>query len=122
MNHKLLIERGLQYPGVSMRYPFAPDLPVLFVLEKMFALFGHTGSAESVNLKTSPQEAWLQRETYVGSVLPGYHMNKQHWNTVILDGTVPDDVIIQMFDDSYRLVVAKMTKAEIKQLGQNTES
>lgn len=78
----------------------------------MFALFGRTGSAESVNLKTSPDEAWLQRETYAGSVLPGYHMNKRHWNTVVLDGTVPDEVVLQMLDDSYRLVVAKMTKKE----------
>ncbi|GIQ70800.1 MmcQ/YjbR family DNA-binding protein [Xylanibacillus composti] len=112
MNHQRLMELGLQYPGTSLRYPFDPDLPVLFVRNKMFALLGHTGAMESVNLKTSPDEAWLMRETYAGSVLPGYHMNKRHWNTVVLDGNVPDEVIEQMLEDSYRLVVAKMTKAE----------
>lgn len=117
MNHERIIKRGLEYPGTSLRYPFDPDLPVLFVRDKMFALLGHTGSTESVNLKTSPDEAWLQRETYAGSVLPGYHMNKRHWNTVVLDGTVPDDVLLHMLDDSYRLVVAKLTKAERLQLG-----
>lgn len=112
MNHQRLIELGLQYAGTSLRYPFDPDLPVLYVGNKMFALLGHTGSTESVNLKAHPDEAWLLRETYAGSVLPGYHMNKRHWNTVVLDGNVPDEVIEQMLDVSYRLVTAKMTRAE----------
>ncbi|MFD0694702.1 MmcQ/YjbR family DNA-binding protein [Paenibacillus sp. GCM10027628] len=112
MNHEQLIDLGLSYLGTSLRYPFDPDLPVLFVQEKMFALLGKQQGVESINLKTSPDEAWLQRETYPGSVIPGYHMNKQHWNTVILNGTVPDDVISTMVRESYRLVVAKLPKAD----------
>lgn len=112
MNHHRLIELGLKYPGTRQRYPFDPNMPVLFVGSKMFALFSDWYGAESVNLKTSPDEAWLQRETYPGAVLPGYHMNKRHWNTVVLDGGVPDDVVVQMLDDSYRLVAAKLTRAE----------
>lgn len=112
INHQQLIELGLSYKGTSLRYPFAMDLPVLYVRDKMFALLGKQQGFESVNLKTSPHEAWLQRETYSGSVLPGYHMNKQHWNTVILNGTVPDEVVIVMFQESYQRVVAKLPKAD----------
>lgn len=112
INHQQLIELGLRYKGTSVRYPFRMDLPVLYVREKMFALLGKTDEIESVNVKTSPDEAWLQRETYKGSVLPGYHMNKQHWNTVLLNGTVPDEVILVMFQESYQRVVAKLPKAD----------
>ncbi|WP_231571591.1 MmcQ/YjbR family DNA-binding protein [Gordoniibacillus kamchatkensis] len=65
MNHQQLIDIGLTKRGTSLRYPFDPDLPVLFVRDKMFALLGHTKAGiPSVNLKTHPDEAWLQRETY----------------------------------------------------------
>ncbi|MCS7463879.1 MmcQ/YjbR family DNA-binding protein [Paenibacillus doosanensis] len=112
MNHERLIELGLTYYGTSLRYPFDPDMPVLYVRNKIFALLGKQQGVESVNLKTLPDEAWLQRETYPGAVIPGYHMNKKHWNTVILSGTVPDDVLVTMFRESYELVVAKLPKAE----------
>lgn len=108
VEHSYLIELGLKFPGVSLKFPFRPDLPVLDVRGKMFALLGKHENYESVNLKTCPQEAWSQRQAYPGSVIPGYHMNKEHWNTVILDGSVPDDVVIQMLHESYQLVVAKL--------------
>ncbi|WP_248924086.1 MmcQ/YjbR family DNA-binding protein [Paenibacillus hamazuiensis] len=112
MNHQQIIELGLNYRGTSLRYPFDPAMPVLFVRDKMFALLSHRHGVESVNLKTSPDEAWLQRETYPGAVLPGYHMNKRHWNTVLLSGAVPDEVVAVMLEESYRLVVAKLPKAD----------
>lgn len=112
MNHQRLIELGLSYKGTSLRYPFNEDLPVVYVGEKMFALLGTHQSVESVNLKTSPHEAWIQRETYPGSVLPGYHMNKMHWNTVLLNDTVPDEVIVEMLRESYLRVVANLPKAD----------
>lgn len=99
-------------PGVFLRYPFYPDLPVLFVGSKMFALLGRTDDRESVNLKADPDEAWLLRQQYPGSVLPGYHMNKRHWNTVVLDGQVPDDEVLAMLEQSYRLVASKLPKRE----------
>lgn len=111
MNHQQLIELGLGYPGTSLRYPFDPNLPVLYVGDKMFALLGTHQDMESINLKTAPDEAWIQRESYPGAVLPGYHMNKRHWNTVVLNGHVPDEVITSMLLESYQLVVAKMPKA-----------
>jgi predicted DNA-binding protein (MmcQ/YjbR family) len=113
MNHRQLIDVGLSKRGTSLRYPFDPELPVLFVRNRMFALLGTSkDGVPSVNLKTHPDEAWLQREAYPGAVLPGYHMNKRHWNTVLLNGAVPDDVILDMLDESYRLVVAKLPKAD----------
>lgn len=117
MNHERLIELGLNKAGTTLKYPFDPELPVLYVGSKMFALFGHAGAEESVNLKADPEEAWLLRQQYPGAVLPGYHMNKKHWNTVVLNGKVPDDELLAMLEQSYRLVRAKLTKAEREQLG-----
>lgn len=56
MNHAELMKRGLQRPGTTLRYPFDPDLPVMFVGSKMFALFGHTDEVESINLKRTPRK------------------------------------------------------------------
>lgn len=112
MNHSRLIELGLEWIGTNLKYPFDPDLPVLFVGSKMFALLGKTGEYESVNLKADPEEAWLLRQQYAGSVLPGYHMNKKHWNTVVLDGAVPDDEVLVMLEQSYQLAWSKLTKRE----------
>jgi len=116
MNHAQLIEQGLEWIGTTLKYPFDPDLPVLFVGSKMFALFGKTGGYESVNLKADPEEAWLLRQQYAGSVLPGYHMNKKHWNTVVLDGTVPEGELLAMMEQSYQLALSKLTKREREQL------
>lgn len=76
----------------------------------MFAL---TDVAEftSVNLKVQPEQGELIREEYAG-VQPGYHMNKRHWITVSMDGTIPDRVIRQWIDNSYQLVVNKLTKSQ----------
>ena len=112
MNHAKLIEYGLVRVGSSLRYPFDPDLPVLFVGSKMFALLGSTGEHESVNLKADPEEAWLLRQQYPGSVLPGYHMNKKHWNTVELDGTIDDVDLQEMVEHSYELVVRALPRRE----------
>ncbi|MBW5448492.1 MmcQ/YjbR family DNA-binding protein [Cohnella sp. CFH 77786] len=116
MNRQMLTEYALRLPGVTLRYPFDPQLPVLFVGSKMFALLGWTGDRESVNLKADPEEAWLLRQQYPRSVLPGYHMNKKHWNTVVLDGTVPDGEILVMLEQSYRLVKAKLTRKEREEI------
>jgi predicted DNA-binding protein (MmcQ/YjbR family) len=110
LNHEKLIKLGLGFSGASLKTPFDPDMPVLYVRDKMFALFGRHREWESVNLKTDPDEAWLQRESYPDSVLPGYHMNKRHWNTVVLSGEVPGETVRQMLLESYRLVVAKLPK------------
>lgn len=112
MNHKRLSEYAMDKPGTSCRYPFDPQLPVLFVGEKMFALLGHTGMFESVNLKGDPEQNWLLREQYPETIIPGYHMNKRHWNTILLNGKVPDEVVLQLVDESYHLVWRGLPKSE----------
>jgi predicted DNA-binding protein (MmcQ/YjbR family) len=116
MNHEKLIAHGLTLAGTSLKYPFNPNLPILFVGSKMFALFGMTDGKQSVNLKVVPEEAWMLRQQYPGTVLPGYHMNKKHWNTVVLDGVVPDAELIDMLELSYYLVYKKLTKKEREEL------
>ncbi|WP_127589281.1 MmcQ/YjbR family DNA-binding protein [Paenibacillus koleovorans] len=117
MTHDDIIAYGLQKRGVSLRHPFDPLLPVLFVGSKIFALLGsHTGSP-SVNLKADPEDAWLQRQTYPGAVTPGYHMNKRHWNTVHLNGAVPDDELRTMIDESYLLAARSLRKDDREALG-----
>jgi predicted DNA-binding protein (MmcQ/YjbR family) len=116
MNHQQLNDFALNKPGTSRRYPFDPHLPVLFVGEKMFALLGHTDGVESVNLKGDPEQNWMLREQYPKTVLPGYHMNKRHWNTVLINGTVPEDVLLQLVEESYLLVWRGLPKSERQQI------
>ncbi|WP_159882775.1 MmcQ/YjbR family DNA-binding protein [Paenibacillus puerhi] len=117
MNHEQLTSRGLSKPGTSLRYPFDPGLPVLFVGNKMFALLGTTEGIPSVNLKADPDTVWLTRETYPGTVLPGYHMNKKHWNTVVLNGKLSDEEVLDMLEESYQLTRRKLTKAVKEEYG-----
>ncbi|WP_019533898.1 MmcQ/YjbR family DNA-binding protein [Paenibacillus ginsengihumi] len=118
MNQQSLMDYGLQKPGASLKYPFGPETPVLFVGSKMFALFGNGGHPQvpSVNLKAEPEIAWLQRQQYPDAVLPGYHMNKRHWNTVLLNGVVPDEELLRMLDESYLLVRRNLPKRERESL------
>ena len=95
-------------------FPFGDDAAVFKVLGKMFALMP-VRDPLSISLKCDPDFAEVLRDTY-DAVQPGYHMNKRHWNTVTIDGTIPDDEIEEMIDASYQLVVAKMTKKDQKKL------
>ena len=96
--------------GVTEETPFGPDTLVFKVMGKMFALTG-IESFESVNLKCDPEEAVLLREKYSG-VQPGYHMNKKHWNTVLMDGSVSDKLVHKWIDDSYNLVASGLSKKD----------
>ena len=75
---------------------------------KLFALTS-INSYESINLKCDPEKALLLREQYAG-IVPGYHMSKKHWNTVSIDGSVPSELLLQLIEDSYNLVVLKLRK------------
>ncbi|HSH01954.1 MAG TPA: MmcQ/YjbR family DNA-binding protein [Anaerolineae bacterium] len=98
--------------------PFGPDVAVFKVRGKMFALLPDDEPVR-LNLKCEPAEALLLRGMYE-AIQPGYHMNKRHWNTVTFDGTVPDEVLQRMMDDSYRLVVRGMKKVDQRELlGEN---
>ncbi len=104
----------LQKAGVTEELPFDDRTLVFKVLGKMFALTDVTLFG-SVNLKCAPEKALQLRATYIG-VTPGYHMNKKHWNTVLMDGSIPDSLIYRWIDDSYQLVVEKLPRAARNQL------
>ncbi|MCD4736352.1 MAG: MmcQ/YjbR family DNA-binding protein [Bacteroidales bacterium] len=96
----------LQKRGVTESFPFDQTTLVFKVLGKMFTLTD-TEEEFSVNLKCKPETAIELREKYP-SVIPGYHMNKKHWNTVRINGSVCDDLLYQWIDESYRLVISKL--------------
>lgn len=95
-------------PGVSWDTPFGPDVLVFRVVGKMFAL-APINVFSTLNLKCDPERAIDLRERYEG-ITPGYHMNKQHWNTVDVTGSVPEKLIHDLVDHSYELVRASLPK------------
>lgn len=98
----------LQKQGVSESFPFGESTLVFKVMDKMFALTGLEGDFR-INLKCDPEEAIHLRERHP-AVLPGYHMNKKHWNTVVIDGSLNEKLVLQMIDNSYWLVIASLPK------------
>ena len=95
----------LDKPGAMECFPFDEETLVFKVDEKIFALTSLDGEL-SINLKCDPASAIELREKY-SAVTPGYHMNKKHWNTVNIDGTIPDNEIFSWIDHSYSLVKKK---------------
>lgn len=92
--------------GCSEGFPFDETSLVMKVGGKMFTLI-NLDEDPSLNLKCDPEEALVLRETY-NAVSPGYHMSKKHWNTVLLDDSIKDEVIKKWIKDSYQLVVNKL--------------
>ncbi len=99
----------LSKKGVTEGLPFDEHTLVFKVLGKMFALTGLERLPPQVNLKCNPDYAVELREKHDGAIIPGYHMSKVHWNTVIID-QVPPKLIIHLVNHSYDLVVSKFTK------------
>ncbi|MET9851184.1 MmcQ/YjbR family DNA-binding protein [Streptomyces ossamyceticus] len=93
-------------------FPFRPEISVFKVLGKMFALSWIDQRPLKVNLKCDPEDAVRLRGEHPGLIAPGYHMNKRHWNTVTVDGDLPDAVVRELIEDSYDLVVAGLPRAE----------
>ena len=102
-------EYCLAKPRVTEGTPFGEDTLVFKVAGKMFALLSLDAVPPRVNLKCDPDRALELRDRYE-QVLPGYHMNKKHWNTVILDGAIHSAAIVEMIDHSYFLVQSKAKK------------
>ncbi len=106
-------------PEAVLTYPFDPDAAVFKVMNKMFALISPNGKKISdspmLNLKCDPDQAQELRDVFE-AVIPAYHQNKRHWNSVILDGSIPSSEIERMIDHSYTLVVKGLRKAELSQL------
>jgi predicted DNA-binding protein (MmcQ/YjbR family) len=106
-----VIAACLAKPGSAEDYPFGDGAAVFKVAGKMFALVPLGGSPGSVSLKCDPDLAAELRQTYP-AITPGYHLNKRHWNTVTLDGSVPEEEVLELIDHSYELVVARLSRAE----------
>jgi predicted DNA-binding protein (MmcQ/YjbR family) len=102
MNIEELREYCVSKKNVTESLPFGDDTLVFKVVGKIFALANLDGDL-TLNLKCDPILALELRERYP-SVIPGYHMNKKHWNTVLVDGTIPDKEIFEWIDHSYNLV------------------
>jgi len=98
-------------PESELSHPFGPDAAVFKVMGKVFAILGVHQGREQVNLKCDPLEAMQLRDVFP-SVIPGYHMNKKHWNTVILDGSIPDGEVQRQIDHSYSLIVKSLKKVD----------
>ncbi len=95
----------MQLQGVEETLPFGPDTLVYKVAGKMFALTGLDEEECSVNLKCDPERAEELREEYTDEIIPGYHMNKKHWNTVFIERGLSDKFIKDLIDNSYQLVI-----------------
>jgi predicted DNA-binding protein (MmcQ/YjbR family) len=106
MNIEEVREYALSLPGVEETFPFGDDVIVFKVKNKMFLLLPLTPEKLQFNVKCDPEYAIELREKY-DCILPGYHMNKKHWNTVIVDGSLSAKQLTQFISDSYELVRGK---------------
>ena len=106
----------LARPGAVEEFPFTESVSVFKVGGKMFALSDLGAKPLRISLKCDPELAGTLRATY-DAVEPGYHLNKRHWNTVVVDGTLPDKLLVQMLEDSYDLVVEGLTRKQREALG-----
>jgi predicted DNA-binding protein (MmcQ/YjbR family) len=102
--------------GVTEGLPFGPDNLVFKVMGKMFSIVSMDEIPLRANLKCDPERAISLREEFEENILPGYHMNKQHWNTLILDNQLDPKLIFELIDHSYDLVVAGLTTKLRKEL------
>ena len=103
MDHKTVESFILNLPDAKLDYPFGKGVAVYKVHDKMFALIAEGSEPVQLSLKCDPLLATTLRERYE-SVMPGYHLNKKHWNTIVLDGSVPDDEVAELVEHSYALV------------------
>lgn len=110
MNIEEFREYCISKPGVTEEFPFDENTLVFKVMGKMFALTDLV-DAFSINLKCDPERAIELREQFP-AIQPGYHMNKVHWNTVVIDGSLSRELILDLIDHSYQLVVDKLPKGK----------
>jgi predicted DNA-binding protein (MmcQ/YjbR family) len=109
MNFETLREYCLSKPATEETLPFGPDTLVFKVSGKIFLLTGLDNQPLQFNVKCDPDKAIELREEYP-CVLPGYHMNKKHWNTIVVDGSVSSKQLKEWIDGSYELVKPKIRK------------
>lgn len=109
MNIGELLDFALSLPNVEETFPFGEEVLVLKVKGKMFLAISLNSIPLQFNAKCDPERAISLREEYE-DILPGYHMNKKHWNTVLLNGNIPAQLIRELITHSYELVCPKPTK------------
>ncbi|MEU0840183.1 MmcQ/YjbR family DNA-binding protein [Streptomyces sp. NPDC005962] len=114
MNPEQLRSFCVSFNAAVEEFPFprVPEVSVFKVCGKMFALTTLDARPLTVNLKCDPEAAIRLRGDYPGLIAPGWHMNKRHWNTVTVDGDLPDQFVRELIEDSYDLVVAGLPRAE----------
>ena len=101
--------------GAVKEFPFGNEHMVFKVMGKLFAIISIEENPLHINLKATPEDCIVYRHLYA-CVIPGYHMNKTHWNTVILDGCLDNQIVLEMIDESYALIVGKLTKRQREEL------
>jgi predicted DNA-binding protein (MmcQ/YjbR family) len=104
------------FTGAEETYPFSPEATVFKVRGKIFAIALLDAEPPSISLKCEPALAEQLRRDHP-AITPGYHLDKRHWNTVALDGSVPEDLVRDMVEDSYDLVVSALPKRIRDDLG-----
>jgi predicted DNA-binding protein (MmcQ/YjbR family) len=114
MNVEQIREHCLTKKGVAEEFPFDEETLVFKVMGKIFVLASLEKIPLQINLKCDPEKAIELREVYE-SVQPGYHMNKKHWNTIAIDGSISNKTIFEWIDHSYELVVSGLKKSEKEQ-------
>jgi predicted DNA-binding protein (MmcQ/YjbR family) len=116
MDPAALRGRCLGLPGCEETFPFGSQTSVFKVAGKMFALSRLAARPLHVSLKCEPALAEALRDAHP-AVTPGYHLNKRHWNTIVLDGSLADEAIADMIEDSYDLVVSRLPRSTRRALG-----
>ncbi|MEU0048445.1 MmcQ/YjbR family DNA-binding protein [Streptomyces sp. NPDC006184] len=102
----------LSFDAAVEDFPFSPEISVFKVLGRMFALTNLDARPLTVNLKCDPEDAIRLRGEHEGLIVPGWHMNKRHWNTVTADASLPDRLVKDLVEDSYDLVVAGLPRSQ----------
>ena len=116
MDRRALKRVCLSFAGAEETFPFGPETSVFKVSGKIYALSRLDGDPLSVSVKCEPLLAEELRSAHP-AIAPGYHLNKRHWNTIVLDGSLPDPMIADMIEDSYDLVVIKLPRGGRRALG-----
>ena len=115
MTPRALRKLCLGFPGAFEDFPFGPEHSVFKVAGKLFAISALDRKPLEVSVKCEPELAVALRGSYP-AIRPGYHLNKRHWNTITLDGSIPDRLVRDMIEDSYDLVVSALPKRVQKEL------
>ena len=116
MNARELRDWCLEHEGAVEDFPFTAEHSVFKVRGKMFAISALEREPLEVSVKCEPELAVELRNSYA-AIRPGYHLNKRHWNTITLDGSISDQLVRDLVEDSYDLVVSALPKRVQKELG-----